>query len=1130
MSRTPPASLEGWVEGVRQHLATRLVRVAIIWIMASVALMLIVAWTGAGARGWSRASVLPLLLDVLGLAALLAGGRLVHRWRKRWLNGEAIGRELERQAGLADGLVRSALELSAGSPGLIQQARAGVLASLAQGVRGDGLGVPGEMLATWMKRGVVISGVAGATALALLGASPERARGAWGGLASPFAVLAGPALPALEVSPGNVEVPRGQDLEIAVHAAGRSEVTLVWQAEGDVAHREALAVEQGAASARILAITAAVTYRVEAPDGAASQTFTAEPIDPLFVDDVEIALSFPEHTGRAPEVWRGEVPSLDVPVGTRLTIQGQGSRPLGRAALVNRGGGAMEGVDVASTEGLELQIDEQRFFGDWVPRASGQWRWDLRDLDGMPAGAPPPDVVLRLQPDQPPGVQLIEPAPEAELPLNQRQALIIQAGDDYGVAWLELVAWRVPALGEPQPPIRQRLDTGGVPRVLLRPVMDVSQWGLVAGDEVHYFVRVQDNHPRGQQARTETAILRLASADELREDAGDELQAAAEALAALRDEAQEAAREARDAQREAAAPARDDEAAGSPTSDGQETGFEEREALREALEAADARAGQVDSLRAVLEALNEAMAQAGAANPGLREDLQEVSELLSQAGEPGAQAELAELLAGMEGLGREEAAQMLEQLAGDQQRLQQQLEEAAKRLERAAVRQEFTAVSQSANDLARRQQALAESMMEEASAKRAEQQDALANEAEAAAERAAALEERLASIDESQAAEAVAAANQSLAESVENMREASSAAKQGDARTAGERAEQAAQQMAGASQQLDQAEQQLSEQRARAFHAALQQTAHDLLSLARQQGDMLARIHAADRGVLAEMRTEVAAVEQGAERVARQLAGAARTARAGGAERPILDAIGVGLVRLRTTVETLDRPSVARGSGPAQTGALALDALNEGARLALATADEISQGGASSQTPSPEQAMEQLQELAQDQADLNNQATQMMPMDLTPTARDEQMQQMAQQQQQIADQVGDMAQQEGEGPLGDLEALAREAEALAEALQQGRLDATTRERQERLFHRLLDAGRSMQRDGETPERESEVGAQVERGLIAPLDAEALGIARYRPDPVALQQLSPAARALVLRYFRSLNETRSGGAR
>ena len=1118
MSRTPPASVEGWIAAVRQHLATRLARVAVVWFAASVALVLIIAWTGAGARGWSRASALPLLLDVVGLAAVVVGGVVLHRWRKRWLSGEAIGRELERQAGLADGLVRSALELSAGSPALIEQARAGVLTSLVQGVRDDGLGAPGHMLAIWMKRGALISGAAGATALVLLGAAPERARGAWGGLASPFEVLAGPALPALQVSPGNVEVPRGQDLDISVIAAGRDEVTLVWQAGGDVAHREAVLVEQGAASTRILAITAEVTYRVEAPDGDMSPTFKAEPIDPLFVDDVEIALTFPEHTGRAPEVWRGEVPALDVPVGTRLSIQGQGSRPLSHAALVNQ----------SREAGPELQVDERCFFGDWVPQTSGQWRWDLRDLDGMPAGAPPPDVVLQLQPDQPPGVQLIDPAPEAELPLNQRQALIIQAGDDYGVEWLELVAWRVPALGEPQAPIRQRLDTGEAPRVLLRPVMDVSEWGLVAGDEVHYFVRVQDNHPRGQQAQTETAILRLASADELREDAGDELQAAADALAALRDDAQEAAREARDAQREAAAPAREDEAAGQQAADGQETGFEEREALREALEAADARAGQVDSLRAVLEALNEAMAEAGAANPGLRQDLQEVSELLAQAGEPGVQAELAELLAGMEGLGREEAAQMLEQLAGDQQKLQEQLEEAAKRLERAAVRQEFTAVSQTTNDLARRQQALAESMMEDASAQRAEQQNALADEAEAAAERAAALEERLADIEESQAAEAVAAANENLAEAAESMRDASAAAQQGDPRGAGERAQQAAQQMAGASQQLDQAEQQLSGERARAFHTALQQTAHDLLSLARQQGDMLMRIDEADRRALAEMRTEVAAVEQGAERVARHLAGAARTARAGGAERPILDAIGVGLVRLRTTVETLDRPSVARGSGPAQTGALALDALNEGARLALATADEISQGGSSSQTPSPEQAMEQLQELAQDQADLNNQATQMMPMDLTPTARDEQMQQMAQQQQQIADQVGDMAQQEGEGPLGDLEALAQEAEALAQALQQGRLDATTRERQERLFHRLLDAGRSMQRDGETPERESEVGAEVERGLIAPLDAEALGIARYRPDPLALQQLSPAARALVLRYFRSLNESRSGG--
>jgi hypothetical protein len=257
--------------------------------------------------------------------------------------------------------------------------------------------------------------------------------------------------------------------------------------------------------------------------------------------------------------------------------------------------------------------------------------------------------------------------------------------------------------------------------------------------------------------------------------------------------------------------------------------------------------------------------------------------------------------------------------------------------------------------------------------------------------------------------------------------------------------------------------------------------------------------------------------------MARRLAAEARAARAGGAERPVLTALGEALDALDQTLQALDRPSMAGLPSPGLAATQAGIGLNRVAMRALETADQLSQGAGASQS-TPEQAMEQLQELAQDQADLNNEASQLMPMELTPQAMQQQMQRMAQQQQQVADQVGDLAQEQGEGPLGDLEAMAAEAEALARALEEGRLDATTRERQERLFHRLLDAGRSLEREGETTEREANAPGLIEPESVDPLSAEALGLLRYRLDPATLESLSPGARALVRQYFQRLNQT------
>jgi len=170
---------------------------------------------------------------------------------------------------------------------------------------------------------------------------------------------------------------------------------------------------------------------------------------------------------------------------------------------------------------------------------------------------------------------------------------------------------------------------------------------------------------------------------------------------------------------------------------------------------------------------------------------------------------------------------------------------------------------------------------------------------------------------------------------------------------------------------------------------------------------------------------------------------------------------------------------------------------------------------------------QQLEQLAQQQGDLMNQSTQLMPMQLGEQAMSQQLEQMSQGQESVASDLGDLADEPGsEQSLGDLQQLAQEARALAEQLQQGRLTPEVVERQERLFHRLLDAGRSLEREEFSEERESEVPGVFERGEVLSLTGEQLGIMPYEvPDGEQLQRLSPAVRQLVLDYFERLNRAR-----
>lgn len=190
-----------------------------------------------------------------------------------------------------------------------------------------------------------------------------------------------------------------------------------------------------------------------------------------------------------------------------------------------------------------------------------------------------------------------------------------------------------------------------------------------------------------------------------------------------------------------------------------------------------------------------------------------------------------------------------------------------------------------------------------------------------------------------------------------------------------------------------------------------------------------------------------------------------------------------------------------------------------------------SQGSASAS----QQMMQQLQQLAQQQGEIMQDAASLTPMRLGQETLQERIEEMAGRQENVAEELGEMSENEERGtpegdPLGDLSAFAEEAQRLAEALAQGRLDPEVLRRQERLFHRLLDAGRTLERDEESEERESEAASGFERAGVNALNAEALEILRFRlPEASRLRSLPPAQRALVLRYFERINRPGAGAS-
>jgi hypothetical protein len=169
--------------------------------------------------------------------------------------------------------------------------------------------------------------------------------------------------------------------------------------------------------------------------------------------------------------------------------------------------------------------------------------------------------------------------------------------------------------------------------------------------------------------------------------------------------------------------------------------------------------------------------------------------------------------------------------------------------------------------------------------------------------------------------------------------------------------------------------------------------------------------------------------------------------------------------------------------------------------------------------------MQQMQDAAKKQGSINAQAQGLLPGMGQPLSSQQQAtaRALAREQRQVSQQLDEV----GEAAGGDRAAqMAKEAKALAEALEGGRLDATTLARQQQLFRKLLDAGRTLQkeeRDDDTKKREATSAKPGNDFKVDNTNASGRAATKFRePTWDELRGLSADERRAILEYFKRIN--------
>jgi hypothetical protein len=1108
---------------------------------------------GASILGGARWMSLPRPVPFLVWLVLVAADVAVVWWTIRRLAERAtrnsVAAAIEREQSLRAGALR----------GVIEVADSGALGRRAAKAVSEKLAPAGARLAPRERRGVrrgVLQAAAIATVAVLaLGWTAPKFDDGMLAIIRPVHAWQGTLLPKIAFRNLPTEVLRGEMLRLDIDAAQRSIVTLSQRMPGEGWKTETVPVDRGRGSGTVEVGPLRGDLTIVATDGRSlSDTAVVRVTDRPFVGAVSMRATYPSYLGRSAEGLPIGEPAR-VPQGTVIDVAGRAST-------------ALKGVHLANTgDTISLNVNDRAFSGRFEARKPGRWSWIASGVSGPISDVPLP-IELEIVPDSAPRVELVSPATDTIVAGDDRVGLHATVTDDHGIAGVEVQSWKQSSNGRLQPAITQRLKDTASTVWDGSTVLDLATRGLEPGDALHVKIVAVDNSPWAQRAESRELLLKIPTMEERRAIARASADSAVSQARAMAQAQKSLEQRTSDAQREGKQRNANQEGASSSASADKKDAMSYDAAEKAKAVAKDQRAlaEDVKKLQDVAAALERQLKQAGALDSSLARQLQEAQALLRDALTPELLAQMKKLDDATQQLSRDQSQNALRDLQAMQQRLREQLEKTGEMLKRAALEGAMETLKDEAKEIADRERKLADSAQAKPNEESKTDAKKLADRTDRFSDELKKLQDRLERDKAEPGAKNTEEARKHADASEQSMRQAAQGTNRPDSSSAQQRNQQSGaqsnqqqgnqqgnqqqnqqgnkqqgqqgnqqnqqggqqgdklgQSAKDAAEKMDRAAQSMSDARESQVDAwkseltqALDQSIQEMLQMARQESQLEQKARSG-QAKPEELRGEQSAVKQGVDNAAQRLQqeGKKTSLLSGRSQRAVSEAQQKVAQATQSTAENRGSQQSANAFGDAA------DALN---KAAASLARDREKANTSSSATGFAEMLQQLQEMAKKQGSINAQAQGLMPGQGNPMSSEMQgtARALARQQRQIAQQLDEL----GDGAGGDRAAqLAKEAKQLAEALEGGRIDGTTLARQQQLFRRLLDAGRSLEKEEREDTSKREAQAAKAGNELKPDNTNASGRAanRFRePTWDELRGLTADERRAILEYFKRIN--------
>ena len=288
----------------------------------------------------------------------------------------------------------------------------------------------------------------------------------------------------IEVTPGNVSVPKGADQAITAQLLGFSSeqpVLMVRKSADGPFERVPLVQEDSKFQGMLFDLAGSLDYFVEA-GGVRSATYRLNVVDMPYVQKLELEYHFPAYTGLEPRKIEdgGDIAVLR---GTEIRVKV---------------------VPTMASKGGQVAINEQQpaplmvspdgtLAGRFVADKDGFYRIELDAPTGERVTASPQytiDVLI----DQAPTVSIAKPGRDTSASPIEEVFIEARAEDDYGVKDLELV---YSVNGSAEKTVRLFEGSKRLPEVSAGHTFYLEELNVSPGDFVSYYARAADNDAVG---------------------------------------------------------------------------------------------------------------------------------------------------------------------------------------------------------------------------------------------------------------------------------------------------------------------------------------------------------------------------------------------------------------------------------------------------------------------------------------------------------------------------------------------------------------------------------------------------------------------------------------------------------